>query len=513
MTHSEHILYRALYVTLTLIGAILFWSLCTSIFTGINKSWLHFVFPAVLLTILLVDYLPMRKAARVWIFLALVTGASITFWIVRSEFLAVGFALLVFVLLLRVLSNVYETKPRILFLRASAVFLGSCVALLIAEVACRTIVKNEYHRIPEGSESVFSTHYLRMGVKPEWVKYTRTANQASSILVAESKEYKNAIEFNAKGLRGPLVDYEKRDSTYRIMLLGDSYVEAVQVPYEQTLQVQLANRIKERGLLQDKKIEVFGVGTSMWGTINEYMYYRHEGYRYKPDLVLLIFIPNDVQNNMPANTVPGTERSGRNRRMGGEFILQKDDVVLTDYQEDIIDILRLATQRTLEGIPLAVKNNSSLWWALYNVVAHPFIVDAVKTNEGMVVMPQEAWDRTASIVRILKEAVDESGAHLVIASMLSPRQNITGIDDDKDGQVRHMKEITTELNIPWLNLKPLYENYVKAGHSAHADLFGIIDHHWSANGHRVTSEFLLDWLTRDNLLTKQTERASNIEKK
>lgn len=79
----------------------------------------------------------------------------------------------------------------------------------------------------------------------------------------------------------------------RILVLGDSFVEAVQVPIAQKLHVQLEQRLRERG----DRVATMALGMSGSGTSTELAFYRHIGRRFTPNLVVLVFVNNDVANN------------------------------------------------------------------------------------------------------------------------------------------------------------------------------------------------------------------------
>lgn len=114
-------------------------------------------------------------------------------------------------------------------------------------------------------------------------------------------EYDVPITINSQGLRDvERSGYAKPANTFRILLLGDSYVEGLRVPLEQTFGKVLErelNAAAPAGL----RFEVVSAGVSGWGTDQELLWLRNEGLKYQPDLVLLAFFPgNDFQNNSEA---------------------------------------------------------------------------------------------------------------------------------------------------------------------------------------------------------------------
>ncbi|MBI3958949.1 MAG: SGNH/GDSL hydrolase family protein [Chloroflexi bacterium] len=112
-------------------------------------------------------------------------------------------------------------------------------------------------------------------------------------------EYDAQVAFNSRGIRGPeSLGYAAAEDVYRVLLLGDSFVEAVQVNDGETLGEQLRILLEE-GLGQP--VEVVNAGVSGFGTDQQLLWLREEGVKYAPDLVLLAVYPhNDFMNNAEA---------------------------------------------------------------------------------------------------------------------------------------------------------------------------------------------------------------------
>lgn len=116
-------------------------------------------------------------------------------------------------------------------------------------------------------------------------------------------EYDVEVVINERGLRSPAtIGYEKPEGVYRILLLGDSFVEAVQVPLEQSFGQQIGRLLNEADARSINNgpvhVEVINAGVGGWGVDQQLLWLRHEGYQYDPDLILLAFFPaNDFMNN------------------------------------------------------------------------------------------------------------------------------------------------------------------------------------------------------------------------
>ena len=105
----------------------------------------------------------------------------------------------------------------------------------------------------------------------------------------------NPLTINSRGLRDSEHAYEKPAGTRRVLVLGDSYAWGYGVGDDETFSARLETQFTARG----EPIEVINTGVSGWGTDQQLLYLREEGFRYQPDVVVLaFFIGNDCDNNV-----------------------------------------------------------------------------------------------------------------------------------------------------------------------------------------------------------------------
>lgn len=104
------------------------------------------------------------------------------------------------------------------------------------------------------------------------------------------------VTINSLGLRDREIPYEKAPNTRRILMLGDSTTAAMQVELEDTFVKQLETDLNDN----DGNWEVINAGVNAYGTDNELLFYRLEGEKYDPDIVILdMYLANDIYNNNP----------------------------------------------------------------------------------------------------------------------------------------------------------------------------------------------------------------------
>jgi hypothetical protein len=104
---------------------------------------------------------------------------------------------------------------------------------------------------------------------------------------ARTKEFHIHVRINSQGLRDTEHRYAKPPHTKRIVILGDSYMQAQQVELEESLPY----------LLEEPGVEVINLGVNAYGPPQQLLMLREEGFRYEPDLILLAFYAgNDYLN-------------------------------------------------------------------------------------------------------------------------------------------------------------------------------------------------------------------------
>ena len=96
---------------------------------------------------------------------------------------------------------------------------------------------------------------------------------------------------NAQGWNSGRESYQRdrRDGVERIAIIGDSYVEALAVPFDQSM----AEKLEERLVAAGRNSEIFRFGIS-GAPLSQYLYmYEKEIVQYQPDTVIVLLVHND----------------------------------------------------------------------------------------------------------------------------------------------------------------------------------------------------------------------------
>ncbi|MEJ2719019.1 MAG: SGNH/GDSL hydrolase family protein [Deltaproteobacteria bacterium] len=109
-------------------------------------------------------------------------------------------------------------------------------------------------------------------------------------------KYLNIIFWNAHGYFDRDYDYRKPPGVYRIVFIGDSYVEALQVPLRRSFHKLLETSLNQRGARRTgpaRKFEVIALGHSGTGQEQNLKSLKKEATLYHPDLVAFTLCSND----------------------------------------------------------------------------------------------------------------------------------------------------------------------------------------------------------------------------
>ncbi len=130
------------------------------------------------------------------------------------------------------------------------------------------------------------------------------------------------IQMNSDGFRDREHTKVKPENTFRIALLGDSFLEALQVPLDQGLAAVIERELSSCTALAGRKVEVIKFGVTGYGTDQELITLREKVWDYSPDMVVLNFyIGNDISDN---------SRAISQKLYAGELALLKPFFILKD---------------------------------------------------------------------------------------------------------------------------------------------------------------------------------------
>ena len=172
-------------------------------------------------------------------------------------------------------------RPPLLAL-AGAAALSILFSLLLLEVVLHVV---GYPRTKTSHQRFYVEHDPQRG----W----RNVPNADGMFTTD--EYDVHLQYNARGIRGPEIPYEKPAGTFRVVMLGDSFLEGYSVNREDRVAEQLEKDLAAQDA--SRKYQVIALGTAGYSTDQELLWLEAEGVKYQPDVVVVLFYMNDVWFN------------------------------------------------------------------------------------------------------------------------------------------------------------------------------------------------------------------------
>jgi hypothetical protein len=308
------------------------------------------------------------------------------------------------------------------------------------------------------------------------------------------KEFEVPVTMNSKGWRDREYNYEKPPGVYRIIVLGDSYVEGKEVPLEKTFHKLLERQLNTTPATSGRQFEVIALGRGGTATAAQYNFLREDGLRYRPDLVLLCYwVGNDVRESSPALTKQAQT-----------------------WLQDIY-IRYIATTRVDFIDHALVFKKSWLNHFLVDRLCDLYVTYVCLTRNGLTreeLSPpdakiyqrgeypdlwKEAWETSRVEILALKNLAEKNGAEFRMTFVYSPQ--IPGYDANRKmpknpaidikKPFRILSGLCEAAHIPYLDLEPPLSDFQARTRERY---YWRYDAHWNENGHRVAAEALFRWL-------------------
>lgn len=175
--------------------------------------------------------------------------------------------------------------------------LGMCLSLLLLEAFIRIVDLDGVSYYPE------ARRYFSNMVSSETLFYEHRPYYEDELQGV-------TVHINAHGLRDDFHAFKKQDGTIRILMLGDSVTFAWGVEQEDSYSKELESMLAQDGLLQTgKKVEVINAGVGSYNTYQEMNYLKQKGLKYAPDIVVLLYVSNDIEPKKRAGSSDDSQAS------------------------------------------------------------------------------------------------------------------------------------------------------------------------------------------------------------
>lgn len=311
----------------------------------------------------------------------------------------------------------------------------------------------------------------------------------------EENDHTINVRFNNHGYRDKDRTLKKPSDVYRIAMLGDSFIEALQVELEHTFFSLTEDKLNGN---HSKQTELINFGRSGSTQTEELLILRNKVMKFSPDMVLLFFFPGNDIKEVSSKTVSGSLRPFYQ-------ISQKDELVLdTSFTESSIYKIKSSIN--------IFKQNSALISLLatrYNAYKQARGRNNLKTEvteispdalDSYLTLCTENPDETYStnyqlnkrLIKTIAEYCKDHGVKFMLVTLdtqayvkdleekyilADPTFNSYFFEDD-------MKNFANSLNIEYLGIQRIFAKHNKDTSTLlHWGKWG----HWNYEGHKVVA--------------------------
>lgn len=338
-------------------------------------------------------------------------------------------------------------RTKLVALTLSAVF-----TLLLVEVAARFITSGENRPKHDQQDQTIAAYDPQLGWS--WEPNVHTRHRSSDFDVA--------IRINSRGVRSDR-EYSEQPppGIARIVALGDSFtfghgVESADT-YCQVLENDLPNT------------EVINLAVSGFGTDQQLLMLRKEGFKYQPDLVILGLYLGDVFRNA---------LHYRNRPKP-YFVLRDSELVLANVP--------VPTELPTRPWTTQLLNRSRL----YSLASKRTVRLAQHYGFGA------SWRLTEKIVEAMAAEVRSQGAELLVV-VIGAETRVYGSGLKKHAHVvaiEHLVELLQRIDVEYIDTTP---RFVEVAASGGDRLYYAHDGHFTPAGHALTARLIEEHLTAGN---------------
>jgi hypothetical protein len=288
--------------------------------------------------------------------------------------------------------------------------------------------------------------------------------------------YRNRFYWNSRGYFDHDHEMDKPAHTNRVLVVGDSYVESIQVPLRLTFHKRMEASLNKLPLGESEgAMEVIALGNSGTGQAAHLKVIKTEAMAFKPDLLVLTLCSNDFCDDDPQ---------------------LKSKMVL--FSGEFGSVTRGLLRHGFLALTFAVRQYQIL--QRNRIVVSPELTQwAVQEVPGV----EEAWKRTLDYVRESSLFCEREGISFLLVYLgseievkyaLDPEDTVNSLRDmgkahkeihwDMGKSIRRVSEYCARNNIAFLSLlRPLAQAQAETGKAVFAD-------HYSMFGHEIVSRVL-----------------------
>jgi len=326
----------------------------------------------------------------------------------------------------------------------------------------------------------------------------------------KTSEFHVTYDINALGLRDdPMDSPAKPAGTFRVLVLGDSFVLGYTVDREDLFVDLLENRWKKEG----RAIDVINAGTEGFSTDQEVAWFEAHGAEFKPDVVVLVPYENDLYWNSQTHyrRFPKPRYTAFGDR---EKIVMQDPGPRSWFERFALGTMWTAGHEPHVAWSVDGVHRLDMEHAAYFRDPPEFMKDAIGRTRGALTALKahcKALEAQLVVAPIPGKGAIETNARKLLEAALNPRlpgERLTFWKDhpklpadswSPDQPVETFLGLCQELSIPSLDARAALKQAARATSEEVAQYYQS-DWHLNPQGNRTFAAFLHDQLDATHVI-------------
>jgi lysophospholipase L1-like esterase len=313
------------------------------------------------------------------------------------------------------------------------------------------------------------------------------------------------VRCNSQGLRDSEKRFAKPPGIRRIVVLGDSFMWGYGVENEEMFSAVLQDLISGS--------ETVNFGVNGYSTVQELVRLEIEGLRYEPDVTVLVFVWNDLEDNFDdkhGGRPVAVLEEDNSLRIANRPVRRHWKSPLKQWFRHHSHLFRFG-EYNIELLKLKFRDNQRADLSIPKIPA-PGVAFAAENDKKTARMKFSmtdiyappgpeidfAWKAIELLLGRIKQLATKEGGRLVVVYAASLEAVDRGIfaklirkfgqDPDSmafnwDRPSNRLGEVCAALDIPYVNLNPVFRQQFKK-----TELFLKKNPHWSMAGHRLAAQ-------------------------
>lgn len=313
------------------------------------------------------------------------------------------------------------------------------------------------------------------------------------------------VRCNSQGLRDSEKRFAKPPGIRRIVVLGDSFMWGYGVENEEMFSAVLQDLISGS--------ETVNFGVNGYSTVQELVRLEIEGLRYEPDVTVLVFVWNDLEDNFDdkhGGRPVAVLEEDNSLRIANRPVRRHWKSPLKQWFRHHSHLFRFG-EYNIELLKLKFRDNQRADLSIPKIPA-PGVAFAAENDKKTARMKFSmtdiyaapgpeidfAWKAIEVLLGRIKQLATKEGGRLVVVYAASLEAVDRGIfvklirkfgqDPDSmafnwDRPSNRLGEVCAALDIPYVNLNPVFRQQFKK-----TELFLKKNPHWSMAGHRLAAQ-------------------------